>query len=173
MTGLRRIRRAARFDPTDSVPVAPLLGAHAVRLARIPFDLACQQPDLQADALLHAVEAYHPDAIFTLMDLSAEPEALGAEIGFRPESLPVVSRHVPVERLLSEQLDEVVLTARVPVFTAVVSRLRGALGEEVMVGALVSGPLTAAANAVGIEVLARMLRRRPALVSAALERLAS
>jgi uroporphyrinogen decarboxylase len=40
-----------------------------------------------------------------------------------------------------------------------------------MVGALVSGPLTAAANAVGIETIARMLRRRRETLADMLERL--
>ena len=73
------MRRAICFRQTDRVPVAPLLGAHAVAIAGLPYDVAAADPAAQADALLNAVELYRPDAVFTLMDLSAEPEALGAQ----------------------------------------------------------------------------------------------
>jgi MtaA/CmuA family methyltransferase len=171
MTGLERIRRAIGFQPTDRVPVAPLLGAHAVALAKITYEAASADPTAQADALLQAAELYRPDAVFTLMDLSAEPEALGAEVTASADHSRVVTRHLPTEALLRDDLEETVLTARVPVFVETVRLLRAALGDDVMVGALISGPLTAAANAVGIETIARMLRRQRETLVDMLERL--
>ena len=171
MTGLERMCRAVRFEATDSVPVAPLLGSHAVALADITYEAASADPAAQARALLCAVDRYRPDAVFTLMDLSAEPEALGAEVMASGARSRVVVRHLPSEVLLTGDLEKVILTARVPVFVDTVRRLRAECGDTVMVGALISGPLTAAANVVGIEALARMLRRRRDLVSALLPRL--
>ncbi len=171
MTGLERVRRAIRFQPTDRVPVAPLLGAHAVALAGITYEAASADPAAQAHALLHAVELYRPDAVFTLMDLTAEPEALGAEVTASPNRRRIVTGHLPPEALLTDDLEKVILTARVPVFVETVRLLRAALGDTVMVGALVSGPLTAAANAVGIETIARMLRRQRETLADMLERL--
>ena len=165
------MRRAICFRQTDRVPVAPLLGAHAVAIAGLPYDVAAADPAAQADALLNAVELYRPDAVFTLMDLSAEPEALGAQVAVSADRIPVVTRHVSPEALLAVPLEEVVLTARVPAFVETVRRLRSALGNTVMVGALISGPLTAAANAVGIEVLGRMMRRQRGTVGHILDRL--
>jgi len=159
MTGLERIRRAMLFDRVDHTPVAPLLGAHAVALAGLPYERACREAGVQAEALLHAVEAYRPDAIFTLMDLSAEPEALGAGVVCEEGQPPVVVRHLAREDLETERLEQRILTSRVPVFIETVTRLRKALGDSVCVGALISGPLTAAANAIGIAGLSRMLRR--------------
>ncbi len=160
-----------RFEPTDRVPVAPLLGAHAVALAGIPHERACQDPSAQADALLLAVEAYQPDAIFTLMDLSAEPEALGAAADMRPGQPPVIVRHLTPQQLDTEALEERILTARVPVFIETVSRLRDALDDSILIGALICGPLTAAANAIGIEAWGRMLRRDRDLAARLLARL--
>jgi len=171
MTGLERVRRAIRFEPTDRVPVAPMLGAHAAALAGITYEAASADPAAQAHALLRAVERYRPDAIFTLMDLSAEPEALGAEVTVAADRTRIVTRHLSPEALLADDLERVILTARVPAFVDTVRRLRAALGDTVMVGALVSGPLTAAANAVGIETIARMLRRQRETLSDVLERL--
>jgi uroporphyrinogen decarboxylase len=159
MTGLERVRRAIRFQPTDRVPVAPLLGAHAAALAKVTYEAASADPIAQADALLRAVQLYRPDAIFTLMDLSAEPEALGAKVACFSSGNRVVTRYLSPEELLTGDPERVILTARVPVFVETVRLLRAALGDTVMVGALISGPLTAAANAVGIETIARMLRR--------------
>jgi len=171
MTGLERIRRAVRFEPTDRVPVVPLLGAHAATLAGIPHQRACRDPAAQAEALLAAVHAYRPDAIFTLMDLTAEPEALGAAVEVRPGQPPVVTGYLPREALDTDALERRILTARVPVFVETVSRLRKSLGDSVLVGALICGPLTAAANALGIETLSRMLRRDRDLLSRLLDRL--
>jgi len=171
MNGLERMRKAIRFEPTDRVPVAPLLGAHAAALAGITYEAASADPTAQADALLRAVELYRPDAIFTLMDLSAEPEALGAEVTASATRSRIVTRHLAPEALLADDLERVILTARVPVFVETVRLLRAALDDTVMVGALVSGPLTAAANAVGIETVARMLRRQRETLADMLERL--
>jgi uroporphyrinogen decarboxylase len=171
MTGLERMRRAIRFQPTDRVPVAPLLGAHAVALAALTYEAASADPVAQAHALLHAVELYRPDTVFTLMDLAAEPEALGAEVTASADGNRVVTRHLSPEALLTDDLERVILTARVPVFVETVRLLRAALDDTVMVGALVSGPLTAAANAVGIETVARMLRRQRETLADMLERL--
>lgn len=171
MTGLERIREAIRFQPTDRVPAAPLLGAHAVALATLTYEAASADPVAQAHALLHAVELYRADAVFTLMDLTAEPEALGAEVTASADGDRVVTRHLSPEALLTDGLERVILTARVPVFVETVRLLRAALGDTVMVGALVSGPLTAAANAVGIETMIRMLRRQREMLADILERL--
>jgi uroporphyrinogen decarboxylase len=171
VTGLERLRRAFAFEPTDRVPVAPLLGAHAVRLAGLPFARAHHDAAVQAEALLRAVETYHPDGVFTLMDLSAEPEALGAQVSSRREHAPVVTRYLSPEQLLTEELEGRVVTGRVPVFLETVSRLRAALGDTVLVGALASGPITACANAIGIGPLARALRRDRGGVVALLDRL--
>jgi uroporphyrinogen decarboxylase len=171
VTGLDRMRRAIRFEHTDRVPVAPLLGAHAMALAGLPYDVASADPAAQARALLNAVELYRPDAVFTLMDLSAEPEALGAQVTASADRTPVVTRHLSPEEVVAGHLEEVILSARVPAFVETVRRLRTALGDTAMVGALVSGPLTAAANAVGIEALARMMRRQREIVADMLDRL--
>jgi len=171
MTGLERVRSAVRFQPTDRVPVAPLLGAHALALAGITYEVASADPSAQAHALLNAVELYRPDAVFTLMDLSAEPEALGAEVTVSAGRTRIVTRHLSPEALLTDDLERVILAARIPVFVDTVRRLRAALGDTIMVGALVSGPLTAAANAVGIETIARMLRRQRETLADMLERL--
>ena len=171
MTGMERMRRAIRFEPTDRVPVAPLLGAHAVALAGITYEAASADPTAQTHALLRAVERYRPDAIFTLMDLSAEPEAWGAEVTASATRSRIVTRHLSSGALLTGGLESVILTARVPTFVDTVRRLRAALGDTVIVGALISGPLTAAANAVGIETIARMLRRQRETLSDMLERL--
>jgi MtaA/CmuA family methyltransferase len=171
MTGLERIQRAVRFQPADRVPVAPLLGAHAIALAAVPHDRACQDARAQAEALLHAVETYHPDGVFTLMDLSAEPEALGAEVRISTDSPPVVIRYLSRQQIETRALEERILTARIPVFVETVARLREALGDSLLIGALISGPLTAASNAVSIQVLARMLRREREFVGDLLDRI--
>ncbi|MBN1458847.1 MAG: hypothetical protein JXA57_04875 [Armatimonadetes bacterium] len=171
MTGLARIQSAISFEPVDRVPVAPMLGAHAVALAGIAHERACSDAAAQADALLCAVETYEPDAVFTLMDLSAEPEAFGAEVAIAGARHPVVVRHLSREQVTTQRLEECILTARVPVFVETVARLKQALGDSICIGALISGPLTAASNALGLEQLSRLLRRDRDFVSHLLERL--
>jgi len=171
MTGRERIRSAIQFQPTDRSPVAPLLGAHAVAQAGIEPARACEDPVVQTEALLRAADIYQPDGIFTLMDLSAEPEALGAGTKTEAGRHPVIVRHLKDRELASEPLEQRILTGRVPVFLETVIGLRKTLGDSVLVGALMSGPLTAVSNAVGIEALSRMLRRRREELSLLVERM--
>jgi len=173
MTGLARIQSAISFEPVDRVPVAPMLGAHAVALAGIDHERACRDAAAQAEALLRAVEIYEPDAVFTLMDLSAEPEAFGAEVDAVSGRPPVIVRHIPRAQIETRRLEECVLSARVPVFVDTVTRLRRALGDSICVAALISGPLTAAANAIGIAQMSRLLRRDLAFVAHLLDRLSA
>jgi uroporphyrinogen decarboxylase len=173
VTGLARMQRAIAFETTDRVPVAPLLGAHAVARSGLTAESAGADPIAQSHALLQAVARYQPDAIFTLMDLSAEPEALGAGVTSLAGQGRCVSHHLSPTALLTGALEAVVCSARVPVFIETIRRLRAALNDTVMVGGLVSGPLTAVANAVGIEKMARMLRRERDLLQELLERLSA
>lgn len=172
MTGLERIRRALEFEKTHRVPVAPLLGAAAVAQAGVPHQRACRNAEVQAGALLQAVERYRPDGIFTLMDLSAEPEALGAGVEMKADQPPVISRVLSPDQLGGAALVQRILTGRVPAFVQTVRRLRAALGDSVLVGALLCGPLTALSNAIGVADLSRMLRRDCDTISDLLERLA-
>ncbi len=173
MTGLERVLAAAQFQPVDRVPFAPLMGAHALALARVSHKQASRHARSQAHALLRAVELYRPDAVFTVMDLSAEPEALGAGVEMAQGQAPVIVRHLTRDQLETDEVERRILTGRVPVFVETVALLRQEFGDSLLVGALMCGPLTAASNAVGIESLSRMLRRERELLTHVLGRLAN
>lgn len=159
MTGLERIRRTITAQQTDRVPVAPLFGAYSLTFTGTSIEAAYSTARIQADALLKTVEAHRSDAVFTLMDLSAEPEALGAEVAVSDTARPVVTKYVDQSHLAETDLEEKIITARVPVYLDVIQHVRHCAGNDLLVGALISGPLTAACNTLGIAVVARMLRK--------------
>jgi len=159
MTGLERINKTINFEKTDRIPVLPIFGAFAASFGGQNPEEMYSNAAAQADALLKTLERYKPDGIFNLMDLSAEPEALGAIVDARTGHAPVISRHVAKEDLSTAKLQQSILTARVPVFIETVELVKKEVGEQYFAGALISGPITALANTMGIENFVRMLRR--------------
>jgi uroporphyrinogen decarboxylase len=164
LTGLERIQRTIAAIETDRTPSAPLFGAYALTAAGVEAELAYRNATVQAQALLHTAQTQKSDAVFTLMDLSAEPEALGAGTAQQAGARPVVTQYIEPAALAAADLKQKILTARVPVFLETVRLLRRESGNELLVGALLSGPMTAACNTLGIATVARMLRKERELL---------
>lgn len=152
---------ALRGLETDRVPVAPLLGAVSARLAGIDVCDAYRDVALQTRAQAAAVDAFEPDLIFPFMDLTAEPEALGARVSWRPGSGPEVCGMLQPEQLLMALERCEVHGARLPVYSQVVGALSQSVGHTCAVGAYVSGPWTLVSSALGLAGAARLMRRDP------------
>ena len=151
--------RVMRGEAAQGVPVVPLLGAFSAKLVGHPVGRCLADTGLQAEAQVAAVEALAPDAIFPFMDLSAEAEALGAQVRRPGEGAPEISRPVESDALLGALGQRDTSAGRLPVFTETVRLLSARVGRECAVGAYVSGPWTLVATALGLGPAARLLRR--------------
>ena len=62
MTSRERVRRAARRQPVDRVPVAPYMGNHGARVAGVPIGAYCRSGRVMAEAQFKAWQFYGQDA---------------------------------------------------------------------------------------------------------------
>ena len=153
MNSLERIRAAVRFEKTDRVPVVAQVFAHAATLAGVPVDEYVRDGELLARCQLNALERYGYDAVFSVMDVSVETEAIGSILRYPENHYPVVDRYA-----LSGDFDSEALhvpdpreAGRMPEMLKAIASLRHELADEVLVVGCVTGPFTLTTQLLGIE----------------------
>ena len=68
--------------PTDHRAVVPLMGYPGVVAAGRTARAALTDPAVHLESMMLLEERYRPDALFMIMDLTVEAEALGLEVTF-------------------------------------------------------------------------------------------
>jgi len=86
------------MENLGSIAVAPLMGLPGITLSKTTVKDNFENADVQFRSLALLYERYHPDAMFTMMDLSLEAEACGIEI-MKPENRGFSVRHHPVKKI--------------------------------------------------------------------------
>jgi uroporphyrinogen-III decarboxylase len=94
MNSLERIQAPVRFEKPDRVPVIAQVFGHAAVLAGVPLDRYVRSGESLARCQTEALEHYGYDAVFALMDVNVETEAMGSVLTYRPNSYPVVKSYV-------------------------------------------------------------------------------
>jgi uroporphyrinogen decarboxylase len=153
MNSLERIQAAIHFEAPDRVPVIPQVFGHAARLAGVPLSDYVKNGALLARCQIQALERYHYDAVFALMDTSVETEALGSLLEFRPEQYPTVksyalSSETDLEKL---SLPDPYRAGRMPELLEAARIIRSEVGDDVLVVGCVLGPMTLATQLLGLE----------------------
>jgi uroporphyrinogen decarboxylase len=153
MNSLERIAAAVRFEDSDRVPVIAQVFGHAATLAGVPVDEYVRDGETLARCQLKALNHYNYDAVFSVMDVSVEAEALGSALRYRRDRYPVIERYA-----LSEGIDLKTLSlpdphraGRMPEMLKALGVLRRELGDEVLVVGCVLGPFTLATQLAGPE----------------------
>lgn len=153
MNSLERILRTISFQPADRVPVIAQVFGGAATLAGVPLDQYVRDGELIAKCQLSALRHYSYDAVFTVMDVNVETEAVGSVLEYRPNRYPTVARHA-----LSEDEDWTAWTTprpsksgRMPEMLKALGILRSELGEEVLIVGCVTGPWTLTTQLLGME----------------------
>ena len=93
MNSLERVVAAVGFQKTDRVPVIAQVFAHAATLEGVPVDEYVQDGEILARCQLKALAHYGYDAVFSVMDVSVEAEAVGSVLQYRRNQYPFVERH--------------------------------------------------------------------------------
>ncbi len=133
--------------------LAPLLGFPAVKGAGTSIKLAQQNASEHMKVMRRIVEKWHPDVIFTLMDLSVEASALGRETIFPPnEAATVVNFDYNKERDLSllKSVD-ILEDGRLRSYVETHKRMKHEFPGNILRGAYVTGPYTLAGLIMGAE----------------------
>lgn len=153
MTGFERIRAAVNFRKTDRVPVIPQVFGHAAAVSGMPLDQYLRDGEKLAYCQLRALERYGYDAVFALMDVNVETEAMGSTLRYRANQYPVVESYVLHKgaEIGSLQVPDPRRTGRMPEILNAVHLLRRSLGDDVAVVGCVLGPLTLATQLMGAE----------------------
>lgn len=133
--------------------LAPLLGFPAVIPAGTTIKLAQQNAGEHMKVMRYIAEKWHPDVLFTLMDLSVEASALGRETVFPPfEAATVVNFDYKKDTDLSLLKKVHILEdGRLQSYAETHRRMKSELPSDIIRGAYVSGPYTLAGLIMGAE----------------------
>lgn len=153
MNSIERIKAAVGFETPDRVPVIAQVFGHAAALARVALGDYVRDGELLARCQIQALEYYDYDAVFALMDVNVETEAVGSVLTYRADQYPIISSYA-----LSDGADLDTLSApdphqagRMPELLKAARILRREVGDDVLVVGCVLGPMTLATQLVGIE----------------------
>jgi uroporphyrinogen decarboxylase len=139
--------------------VVPLLGYPGLQLTKTTILQALTDENAHFETVCALVEKFKPDAIFYIMDLTVEAEALGAKINFSTNQSPsvggpVVSSEQDLKNLFIPDPGK---AGRMPLFLKVMERMKKTL--PLPKAAYVIGPLTLAGEIAGVKNLMRTLIR--------------
>ena len=153
MNSLERVKAAVHFQASDRTPVIPQLFGHAAVIAGKTVDDYVRDGSVLADCQLRALERYDHDAVFAVMDVNVETEALGSVLTYRPPDYPYVRTHAFTREtnLQSIALPDPAKAGRMPEMLRALQILRRELQEEVPVIGCVIGPMTLATQLLGME----------------------
>jgi uroporphyrinogen decarboxylase len=153
MNSRERIAATVRFERPDRVPVIPQVFGHAAVLCGAPLGDSLRDGELLARCQLRALERYGHDAVFALMDVNVETEAVGSVLAHRTHGYPSVSTHALSTARPWGQLEipDPRRAGRMPEQLRAARVLRGEVGDEVLVVGCVVGPMTLATQLTGMQ----------------------
>jgi uroporphyrinogen decarboxylase len=153
MRAVERIRRTVRFEPCDRAPVIAQLFGHAALACGRSLDAYLSSGAVAADCQLAALAHYRHDAVFAVLDLTLEAEALGADLQRRPGLYPAVLRHplAPDADFRHLRVPDPRADGRLPAVLEMAGRLRARCGDDALVVGLAQGPSTLAVQFLGME----------------------
>lgn len=153
MNSLGRFRAALKGEPGDRVAVIAQVFGHAAVAAGVPLGRYLRDGETLARCQLHALQRYGYDAVFAMMDVNVETEALGSSLTFRDSLYPRIDRYVLSDVAAIDLLavPDPHLSGRMPELLKAVALLRRELGERVPVVGAVLGPMTLVGQLMGLE----------------------
>lgn len=152
MNSLERILGAVHFHPPQRVPVIAQVFGHAAVLEKIGLDAYLRNGELLARCQLRALEHYGYDAVFALMDVGVETEALGSVLSYSPFRYPAVTSYA-----FAKGIPEIPVVpdpdhaGRMPELLKTAKILRKEVGNQILVVGCVLGPMTLAIQLMGPE----------------------
>jgi len=150
---VERIRRTVAFERCDRPPVVAQVFAHAAVASGRTVDDYLSSAAIAADCQIAAQARYGYDAVFAVLDLTLEAEALGGEVQSRPGLYPAIRRApcAPDADFARLAVLDPGTAGRMPMVLEMARALRHAgCGGAAVVG-LVQGPMTLAVQLVGME----------------------
>jgi len=153
MNNVERIKAAVDFQSPDRVPVIAQVFGHAATLARVALDHYVRDGELLARCQIQALKHYDYDAVFALMDVSVETEALGSVLTYRTDQYPIIRSYGLLDDadLGTLSVPDPHQAGRMPELLKAARILRREVGDDVLVVGCVVGPMTLAIQLLGAE----------------------
>ena len=153
MTGMQRLEAALCLGVGSRVPVIPQVFAFTAKLCGTPFMEYLTSGETLARCQLQAQAHYGYDAVFGVMDVSVETEAVGSKLCFRDNYYPSVASYAITQAsdLKGLCLPDPSQAGRMPEILRALGIMRSALADQLPVVGLVLGPLTLATQLMGME----------------------
>ena len=152
MNSLERLAATITFGDADRVPVVAQVFAHAATVAGVDVDDYVRDGETIARCQIAALKRYGYDAVFSVMDVNVETEAVGSVLDYRSNQYPIVKRHAFSDnRMTLETVPDPNSAGRMPEMLKALRILRRELGDEVPVVGCVLGPFTLATQLLGLE----------------------
>lgn len=157
MTGKELLLTALKSQPVPRTPWVPFVGVHGGALVGASATDYLQDADKIAAGLAAAKERYQPDGLPVVFDLQLEAEIFGCELRWADETPPSVATHplgddYDMSSLPSFSVDK----GRIPLVLDAVRKARAAVGEDVALYGLLTGPLTLGLHLRGEDILMDM-----------------
>jgi MtaA/CmuA family methyltransferase len=156
MTGLERIQKAFKLEPTDSIPWVPFVGVHGANLININANQFLHSADHIVAGISKAIELYQPDGIPVLFDLQLEAELLGCHLNWADENPPAVISHPLLEgKSIKDLIVPEKHQGRMPLVLDATRRLRTKYPDLALYG-LITGPFTLALHLLGTDIFMKL-----------------
>jgi len=132
--------------------VVPLLGFPGLKLTRSTIKLAQQNYGEHFNVIKAIADTFKPDAVFPLMDLSVEANALGRYTLFpKEESSTVVKDKFTSQDLEDIKRIDISFDTRLQGYIETIKLMHTKLPKNILCGAYVTGPYTLAGLLMGAE----------------------
>jgi uroporphyrinogen decarboxylase len=153
MNSLQRISATLQRQEADRVPVIAQVFGHAARIAGVPLDEYVRDGETLARCQLKALLEYGYDAVFAVMDVNVETEAVGSVLRYPKNQYPVIERYALADasNLDSLRIPDPGRAGRMPEMLCALTLLRRELGDEVAIVGCALGPFTLATQLLGLE----------------------
>lgn len=157
MTGKEIVLNALQCKPAERTPWVPFVGVHGGALVGVNATEYLQNADHIVEGLKLAAQRYKPDGLPVVFDLQLEAEILGCELAWAKETPPSVASHPLNDDYDIEGLPEFsVEKGRIPLVLDAIRRTKEAIGGDIALYGLLTGPLTLALHLRGDDVLLDM-----------------
>lgn len=157
MNGKQILLDALQSKPVERTPWVPFVGVHGGSLVGVNATEYLKNPDPIVEGLKAAAERYRPDGLPVVFDLQIEAEILGCELAWAEQTPPSVASHPLDEDYAINGLPEFSTEkGRMPQVLDAVRRSKAAIGEDIALYGLLTGPLTLALHLRGDDVLLDM-----------------
>lgn len=153
MTGIERVQAVLSGKEPDRIPFVPIIHAGLAGMFNVPLGRFFTDARAMSDVIVKGFQTFGYDGVQLSLGVTAEPEALGAEVEQPDNAPPILKGRLLEDPANLEGLREIdiVTRGRFPMFREAVERVVEAIGNEAFVIVTLRGPFLMAAQLRGVE----------------------